>query len=191
MVDLTILAEAAARDPLLGAFVLMATGALVSRLLFKQQPIWRAIVRVVFLILLTLLLLHNGIVPYEPLHSTGTPFHDVIVGTLKIAWWFWGAWFLVALIRSVVVFEHRRHEGKLIQDLLSALIYLAAAFAIIAYVFDLPVQGLLVTSGAGGRLQLGRHRRGHSFVHADQTAMALGGACRADRQPAQSTMRSN
>jgi hypothetical protein len=37
MVDLTILAEAAARDPLLGAFVLMATGALVSRLLFKQQ----------------------------------------------------------------------------------------------------------------------------------------------------------
>ena len=49
MVDLTILAEAAARDPLLGAFVLMATGALVSRLLFKQQPIWRAIVRVVFL----------------------------------------------------------------------------------------------------------------------------------------------
>jgi small-conductance mechanosensitive channel len=148
MVDLTILAEAAARDPLLGAFVLMATGALVSRLLFKQQPIWRAIVRVVFLILLTLLLLHNGIVPYEPLHSTGTPFHDVIVGTLKIAWWFWAAWFLVAFIRSVVVFEHRRHEGKLIQDLLSALIYLAATFAIIAYVFDLPVQGLLVTSGA-------------------------------------------
>ena len=79
---------------LLGAFVLMATGALVSRLLFKQQPIWRAIVRVVFLILLTLLLLHNGIVPYEPLHSTGPPFHDVIVGTLKIAWWFGrlGSW---------------------------------------------------------------------------------------------------
>ena len=148
MVDLTTLPEAAARDPLLGAFVLMATGVLVSRLLFKQQPIWRAFARVIFLILLTLLLLHNGIVPYEPLHSTGTPFHDVIVGTLKIAWWFWAAWFMVALVRSVVVFEHRRHEGKLIQDLLSALIYLAAAFAIIAYVFDLPVQGLLVTSGA-------------------------------------------
>jgi small-conductance mechanosensitive channel/CRP-like cAMP-binding protein len=148
MVDLITVAESAARDPLLGAFVLMATGVLVSRLLFKQQPIWRAFARVLFLILLTLLLLHNGIVPYEPLHSTGTPFHDVIVGTLKVAWWLWAAWFLVALIRSVVVFEHRRHEGKLIQDLLSALIYLAAAFAIIAYVFDLPVQGLLVTSGA-------------------------------------------
>ena len=66
---------------------------------------------------------------------------------MKIAWWFWAASFLVALIRSIVLFEHRRHEGKLIQDLLSALIYLAAAFAVIAYVFDLPVQGLLATSG--------------------------------------------
>jgi small-conductance mechanosensitive channel/CRP-like cAMP-binding protein len=147
MTDLIALAETTARDPLIGAFALMAVGVLVSRLLLKQQPIWRAIARVVFLVLLTLLLLRNGIVPYEPLHSTGTPFHDVIVGTLKIAWWFWAAWFLVALIRSIVVFEHRRHEGKLIQDLLSALIYLAAAFAVIAYVFDLPVQGLLATSG--------------------------------------------
>jgi small-conductance mechanosensitive channel/CRP-like cAMP-binding protein len=146
MTNLIALAETTARDPLIGAFALMAVGVLVSRLLLKQ-PIWRAIARVVFLVLLTLLLLRNGIVPYEPLHSTGTPFHDVIVGTLKIAWWFWAAWFLVALIRSIVVFEHRRYEGKLIQDLLSALIYLAAAFAVIAYVFDLPVQGLLATSG--------------------------------------------
>jgi small-conductance mechanosensitive channel len=67
---------------------------------------------------------------------------------LKIAWWLWAAWFLVALIRSVVVFERRPHEGKLVQDLLSGIIYLAAAFGIIAYVFDLPVQGLLATSGA-------------------------------------------
>jgi small-conductance mechanosensitive channel/CRP-like cAMP-binding protein len=146
MTDLIALAEMTARDPLIGAFTLMAVGVLVSRLLLKQ-PIWRAIARVVFLVLLTLLLLRNGIVPYEPLHSTGTPFHDAIVATLKIAWWFWAAWFLVALIRSIVVFEHRRYEGKLIQDLLSALIYLAAAFAVIAYVFDLRVQGLLATSG--------------------------------------------
>ena len=147
MTDLIALAEMTARDPLVGAFALMAVGALVSRLLLKQQPIWRAVARVVFLVLLTLLLLHDGIVPYEPLHSTDMPSHDVIAGTLKIAWWFWAAWFLVALIRSVVVFEHRPHEGKLVQDLLSALIYLAAAFAVIAYVFDLPIQGLLATSG--------------------------------------------
>lgn len=36
----------------------------------------------------------------------------------------------------------------IVQDLLSALAYPVAVFAIIAYVFDLPIQGLLVTSGA-------------------------------------------
>jgi len=147
MTDLIALVETAARDPLLGAFALMAIGVAISRLLLKQRPIWRAFARVVFLILLTLLLLHNDIVPYLPLHSTGMPVRDAVAGILRIAWWFWAAWFLVALIRSVVVFERRQHEGKLIQDLLSALIYLAAAFAVITYVFDLPVQGLLATSG--------------------------------------------
>src|ERR1700730_11812970 len=148
MTDVIAVVETTARDPLAGAFALIAVGVLVSRLLLKQQPIWRAISRVVFLVLLTLLLLHGGIVPYQSLHSTDTPFRDIIAGTLMIAWWLWAAWFLVGLIRSVVVFERRPREGKLVKDLLSALIYLAAAFAIIAYVFDLPVQGLLATSGA-------------------------------------------
>src|ERR1700757_601770 len=147
MTDFIAFVETTARDPLLGAFALMAIGVLISRLLLKQRPIWRAFARVVFLILLTLLLLHNDIVPYLPLYSTGTPVRNAVAAILKIAWWFWAAWFLVALIRSVVVFERRQHEGKLIQDLLSALIYLAAAFAVVAYVFDLPVQGLLATSG--------------------------------------------
>jgi hypothetical protein len=60
MTDLMVVAETAARDPLVGPFALMAVGVLVSRLLFKQQPIWRAIARVVFLVLLTLLLLNGG-----------------------------------------------------------------------------------------------------------------------------------
>ena len=59
----------------------------------------------------------------------------------------WAAWFLVGFLRVFVVTEHRPREGKLIQDLLAGLIYLAAVFAI-AYVFDRPIQGLLATSGA-------------------------------------------
>jgi small-conductance mechanosensitive channel/CRP-like cAMP-binding protein len=50
--------------------------------------------------------------------------------------------------------DARRHRlstqsarGKLLQDLLAGLIYLAALFAIVSYVFDLPIQGLLATSG--------------------------------------------
>jgi hypothetical protein len=98
MTDLIALVETTARDPLLGAFALMAVGVFVSRLLLKQRPIWRALTRVVFLILLTLLLLHNDIVPYVPLRLTGEPLRDAVAGILKIAWWFWAAWFLVALM---------------------------------------------------------------------------------------------
>jgi len=132
LTDLIAFAETTGRGPLVGAFAIIVVGVLVSRFLFRRQLIWRAIARVVFLILLTLLLLNNGIVPYQPLDASGDAVHDVIAGTLKIAWWLWAAWFLVALIRAVVVFEGRPREGKLVQDLVSVLIYLAALLAIIA-----------------------------------------------------------
>ena len=145
--DLITSAETIAHDPLIGGSALIAFGVFISRMLFKQRPIWRAVARVIFLVLLTLLLLYDGIVPYQPLQLTGAPYRDTIAGTLKIAWWLWAAWFLVALVRAVVIFEGRPRDGRLVQDILSALIYLTAAFAIIAYVFDLPIQGLLATSG--------------------------------------------
>ena len=107
----------------------------------------RAIARVGFLILLTIALLYAGIVPYQPLQSTGVPWHDAAHAVLKIAWWLWMAWFLVGLLRAFVIVERRPREGKLLQDLLAGLTYLAAVFAIVAYVFDLPIQGLLATSG--------------------------------------------
>jgi small-conductance mechanosensitive channel/CRP-like cAMP-binding protein len=145
--DVTATASMIAHDPLVGCFAIILVGALISRLLFKQKPMWRAVSRVIILALLTWLLLRDGVVPYQPLQLTGTPYRDTIAATLKIAWWFWAAWFLVALVRTVVNIEGRPRDGKLVQDILSALIYLSAVFAIVAYVFDLPVQGLLATSG--------------------------------------------
>ena len=88
-----------------------------------------------------------GLFPTDPLQQTASPYRDTIAGTLKIAWWLYAAWFLVALVRSFLIFEGRPRDGKLVQDILSALIYLAAVFAIITYVFDLPIQGLIATSG--------------------------------------------
>ena len=148
MIDVSVVMETVARDPLMVAFGLMVLGGLTTHFLFKHSPFTRAIVRVVCLILLTILLLSAGIVPYRPLHSTGSPFRDAVHGALQVAWWLWAAWFLVSCLRAFVIVEHRPREGKLLQDLLATLMYLAAVFAIIAYVFDLPIQGLLATSGA-------------------------------------------
>jgi small-conductance mechanosensitive channel len=139
---------AAVRDPLVVALVVFSLIGLLMHILFRRHPLGRATVRVLSLVVLTLVLLHAGVVPYERLTRTGVLFEDAVHAVLKIAWWLWAAWFVVGILRAFVVSERRPREGKLIQDLLAGLIYVAAVFAIIAYVFDLPIQGLLATSGA-------------------------------------------
>jgi small-conductance mechanosensitive channel len=139
--------QALIHDPLVITLALLVVGVVASRVLFRRHPLGRAIVRVVFLLMLTLALLYAGIVPYQPLQPTGVPVRDVVHAVLKIAWWLWGAWFLVGFVRAFVMVEYRAHEARLVQDLLAGLVYLTALFAIVAYVLNLPVQGLLATSG--------------------------------------------
>jgi small-conductance mechanosensitive channel len=66
---------------------------------------------------------------------------------LKIAWWLWAAWFLVGVLHAFHLVGRHPHVGTLVQDLLAGVIYLAALFAIVAYAFDLSVQGMFATSG--------------------------------------------
>jgi small-conductance mechanosensitive channel len=141
-------AVAVVHDPLVIALVVFSLGGLLTHILFRRHPLGRAMVRVIFLAVLTVILLRAGIVPYQPLQLTGDPFQDAVRAVLKIAWWLWTAWFFVGFLRAFVVTEHRPRESKLVQDLLVGLVYLAALFAIISYVFDLPIKGLLATSGA-------------------------------------------
>jgi small-conductance mechanosensitive channel/CRP-like cAMP-binding protein len=138
---------AVAGDPLVITLFVLALGAVFTHFLFRRRPLGRAVARVVFLIALTIFLFKADVVPYEPLRTTGRPFDDVVHRALAIAWWLWAAWFLVGVVRAFIITERRPHEGKLIQDLLAGLIYISAFLAVIAYVFDLPIRGLLATSG--------------------------------------------
>ena len=73
MLDLSVVREAAASDPLVIVLAVLALGGLLTTLIFRRHPIGRAAVRVVFLLLLTVALLHADIVPYQPLILTGSP----------------------------------------------------------------------------------------------------------------------
>jgi small-conductance mechanosensitive channel len=139
--------ENADRDPLVALLALLATAMGVSYVLFRHRPLGRAVVRVVCLILLSVVLRRADIVPYQPLQSTGVPIRDVVHAVLKIAWWLWAAWFVVGILHALFRVEHRPHEGRLAHDLLAGVVYLAALFAIVRYVFDLPIEGMLATSG--------------------------------------------
>ena len=148
MIELPPAWIAALHDPLVVTLCVFFLLGLAGHLLFRRRPLGRALVRVVFLGVLTIVLLRAGIVPYQPLVLTGAPLEDAAHAALKIAWWAWAARFVVGVLRVFVASERRQHEGKLVQDLLAGLIYLAAFFAIISYVFNLPIEGLLATSGA-------------------------------------------
>jgi small-conductance mechanosensitive channel/CRP-like cAMP-binding protein len=105
-------------------------------------------IRFLVFAVITGLMLAGGIVPYHPVLGSGGEPWRLFVGALEALWWLGAAWLAVGFLRAFVVLGRHPRESKLIQDLLAALIYLAAAFAIVAEVFDLPVRGLLATSGA-------------------------------------------
>ncbi|PDT26971.1 mechanosensitive ion channel protein [Rhizobium sp. L9] len=107
----------------------------------------RLIIDCVFFLALTALLLWNGIPPYsvEDLGSAVTS--RFVHGSLKTIWWLAGAMVLANCARVFLILEHKPREGRLLQDLVIAIIYVSAALCIIAYVFSLPVGTIIATSG--------------------------------------------
>jgi small-conductance mechanosensitive channel len=134
-------------DPFVQTGVLAVVGAVITRILLRKYPAWRLVVQGVFFIALTVLLLHYDIIPYEVAPDSTPIVERFFVATAKIIWWINAAWLMVACARVFLIFERRPREGRLIQDLVVATIYLGAGLSVVAYVFRAPVGTLIATSG--------------------------------------------
>jgi len=141
---------ATATNPLFLAAAVIVVGFFGARYWQRRSALAYFFAQLFFFAILTGLMLAGSVVPYRPGVSTATEPTRLFVGVLEVIWWLGAAWLAVGFLRAFVVLGRQPRDTKLIQDLLAALIYLAAAFAIVAYVFDLPVKGLLATSGALG-----------------------------------------
>jgi small-conductance mechanosensitive channel/CRP-like cAMP-binding protein len=135
-------------DPLFLAGVVTVAGYFGARYWLGRSSLARFLIQLLVFVILTGLLLAGGVVPYRPSVPIGPEARRLFVGALEVIWWLSAAWLAVGFLRAFVVLGQQPRESKLVQDLLAALIYLVATFAIIADVFDLPVKGLLATSGA-------------------------------------------
>ena len=135
-------------DPLFLAVVVVVMGFFSARYWRGRSSLTRFIIRLLIFAVVTGLMLSGGVVPYRPGLGSGGESRRLFVGALEAFWWLGAAWLAVGFLRAFVVLGRQPRESKLIQDLLAGLIYLTAAFAIVAEVFDLPVRGLLATSGA-------------------------------------------
>jgi small-conductance mechanosensitive channel/CRP-like cAMP-binding protein len=134
-------------NPLFLAGVVIVAGFVGTRYWQPGSSLGYFFIQLAGFVTVTGLLLAGGVVPYRPV-VVGSERMRLLVSGLEIIWWLGAAWLTVGFLRAFVVLGRQPRESKLVQDLLAGLVYLAATFAIIAYVFDLPVKGLLATSGA-------------------------------------------
>ncbi|VVP76566.1 hypothetical protein PS914_01787 [Pseudomonas fluorescens] len=133
--------------PLLCALVLILIDLGLWRLISANGSHWKLVVRLVIFSLFSVVLFNEGLNPLEPAPwADNIPLHLAAVG-LQIGWWLFAARTLTVLIGAVMM-QRVGHTGRLLQDLLGAVIFLIAIIAALAYVLELPVKGVLATSGA-------------------------------------------
>ncbi len=130
---------------LIGIFLL-----LLDLLLWRAIPVekrnWRIAARVLAFVLFTGVLLSAGISPLQPPPWAEDVARNLLATALEIVWWLFAARTLTVVI-GLLLIVRGGHTGRLLQDVLGAVIFLVAIVAAAAYVMQLPVKGLLATSG--------------------------------------------
>lgn len=135
-----------ASHPLIAGLALLLLDILAWRLLPASPRPWRVAARLGLFLLYSWVLISAGLSPLLP--PPGADSAEGLAGTaLEILWWLYGARTLTVVL-GLVLIGRSGHTGRLLQDVLGALIFLLALVAAAAYVLQLPVKGLLATSGA-------------------------------------------
>jgi small-conductance mechanosensitive channel/CRP-like cAMP-binding protein len=132
---------------LVGAtFLLFATA--IIPLLISRWALWaRAAWRVAAFVVLTFFVQKALGSPFAPQFDLKQPGIQAWQQAIEFGWWVVTAQCAIGLTRLFVVFETKPRETRIVSDLLAAVIYLVALFAIIDLVFSVPIGGLLATSG--------------------------------------------
>ncbi|MBT8769204.1 mechanosensitive ion channel family protein [Metapseudomonas boanensis] len=130
--------------PLVACSVLLLVDLLAWRAIPTEQRAWRAFCRLVLFLLYSWVLIDAGVSPLQPPPFTETA-HNLTATALEIVWWLFGARTLTVVLGLLM--PRIGHAGRLLQDVLGAVIFLIAIVAAAAYVMQLPVKGLLATSG--------------------------------------------
>ncbi|MGF6574855.1 small-conductance mechanosensitive channel [Paraburkholderia sp. GAS333] len=120
---------------------------LAWRFMDSRKDLLRFLIRALMFALSTYILFSSGISPLRAAPWPADPFRHLLAQVLELVWWLQGAR-LVIIVLDRVVLPEAWHRERLFQDVLGALVFLAATVGAIAFVLQLPVKGLLATSGA-------------------------------------------
>jgi small-conductance mechanosensitive channel/CRP-like cAMP-binding protein len=136
------------KDPLVLGFVLVMVDVVLWRAAFPRNDTIRLLLRlVIFALLSALLLFGSTLSPFTPAPWPESPGRHLAAQILEVSWWLIGARLLTLSLDAAFRSRHW-HRERLFQDVLGALVFLAAVVASLAFVLGLPVTGLVATSGA-------------------------------------------
>ncbi|WP_024657621.1 mechanosensitive ion channel family protein [Pseudomonas syringae USA007] len=134
--------------PLLWSALLLLADTFIWHVTPARHRIVRVAVRLALFLAFSTIITNAGI---SPLQAPSWPDDSVMqLGTtaLAIFWWIYAARVLTALIGLALMSRIGRQGGHLLQDVIGALVFLIGVVAAAGYVLELPIRGLLVTSGA-------------------------------------------
>ena len=124
---------------------------IVEVLLLKLIPhgkrVTRFVVMSLFFTLDTLLIVGLVGTPLSPVFQPKELPREFWLQILACVWWALAARELIALLKLLTRFQKAAAENKLLFDVISGAVYVCSALAMMGFVFGLPLQGLLATSG--------------------------------------------
>lgn len=129
------------------ASVLLVATIIVPRVISRWSLWARALWQLGAFAILTILVRRTLGSPFAPGYDTGEAGLRMWDQAIEIGWWIIAAQTAIGLIRLFIVFETRPRETRIISDLLAGLIYLVTLLGIVNFVFEVPIGGLLATSG--------------------------------------------
>jgi small-conductance mechanosensitive channel len=134
-------------DPLILGFALVAIDVVVWRCAMPRNEIARLLVRLCIYAALSALLFAWSLNPFFPAPFEDERVRHILAATLEIIWWLTGARLLSKILDTLFLPKLWRRQ-RLFEDVFGAVVFLAAVVASLAFVLELPVRGLVATSGA-------------------------------------------
>ncbi|CAD6534048.1 hypothetical protein LMG27952_02871 [Paraburkholderia hiiakae] len=133
--------------PLIFGFALVATDVVVWRCAVPSNEVARLLTRLGIYAVFSALLFDAGLSPFSEAPFDASRGLHVAGAVLEIIWWLTGAR-LLSLVLDTLFLPKMWRRQRLFEDVFSAVTFLAAVVASLAFVLELPVRGLVATSGA-------------------------------------------